>query len=495
MNKDLTEVHKTSTIIYKLRSLFIRRGFFISAGISGVIIALFLLLSPFCFHWFLFPVWMCGTIVGADVVDWIQGRMDVLDPRGVVSVIGFHFFFLAPLLHVYWERWIMYVEHPSDWRVWLGAMAVLNAFGLFLYLSSRLYFIERKRYGNATTWQIIPNRLYLMSVMLFFVACSVQIYIYSMHDGILGFMNSFTRRQLEFEGLGWMLMIAESAPKFAIIAWAVYANCRKYKPSLSVIIVVLVFYFILTLFFGGLRGSRSNIIWALFFAVGVIHLYVRPIPRKIAFGGIVFLIFFMYLYGFYKAQGVEVFYQIQQGQTLNEFEEDSGRNISSLLLGDLARSDVQAFILYRQISDANVKYGYGRSYMGALALLIPKSMWPERPPTKVKEGTQIQYGANSYVPSSWVSSRVYGLAGEWMLNFGPALVPLSFIFLGLLVGLVGNAFLTWPPSDARWLLYPLLVNLCFVVLVGDSDNVIFFLVKNCLIPIVVIKLSVKKLLL
>jgi len=133
--------------------------------------------------------------------------------------------------------------------------------------------------------------------------------------------------------------------------------------------------------------------------------------------------------------------------------------------------------------------------MGALALLIPKSMWPERPPTKVKEGTQIQYGANSYVPSSWVSSRVYGLAGEWMLNFGPALVPLSFIFLGLLVGLVGNAFLTWPPSDARWLLYPLLVNLCFVVLVGDSDNVIFFLVKNCLIPIVVIKHSVKKLLL
>src|SRR5207244_4309581 len=71
------------------------------------------------------------------------------------------------------------------------------------------------------------------------------------------------------------------------------------------LVLVLVVYLVLKMFFGGLRGSRSNTIWGMFWAVGLIHLYVRPFPRILVVVGIVGLVGFMYFYGLYKAAGLQ----------------------------------------------------------------------------------------------------------------------------------------------------------------------------------------------
>src|SRR5205814_3615915 len=105
------------------------------------------------------------------------------------------------------------------------------------------------------------------------------------------------------KGWGWIFMVSESFPVLAMILFAVCASRSAAARSWLVIVAVLLGYFLLRIFFGGLRGSRSNTIWGLFWAAGIIHFWIRPITRRFVFAGLGFLVLFMYLYGFYKGLG------------------------------------------------------------------------------------------------------------------------------------------------------------------------------------------------
>ncbi len=79
-----------------------------------------------------------------------------------------------------------------------------------------------------------------------------------------------------------------------------------------------------------------------------------------------------------------------------------------------------------------------------------------------------------------------------MLNFGPLAAALAFAILGCFVQRVRHMLTTLRPEDARFLLYPVLINLSFVLLVSDSDNVVFFFLKNGALPFLVIALSARR---
>ena len=80
-----------------------------------------------------------------------------------------------------------------------------------------------------------------------------------------------------------------------------------------------------------------------------------------------------------------------------------------------------------------------------------------------------------------------------MLNFGPVAVPLAYLVWGFVVGRVRRFMLTLESVDDRLLLLPFLINLCFVVLIFDSDNLLFLLIKNGSVPFAVLALSSAKL--
>jgi hypothetical protein len=241
----------------------------------------------------------------------------------------------------------------------------------------------------------------------------------------------------------------------------------------------------LKMLFGGLRGSRSNTIWGVLWAVGIIHLWIRPLSKRFIVAGVCALIAFMYVYGFYKELGRDFFAAYEPGVVDDRRTAD--RTFDGMLLGDLGRADVQAFLLYRLSTGAGeYVYVLGRTYLGTLALLIPRRVWPERPPTKVKEGTEAQFGVGSYDEEEWSSSRVYGLAGETMLNFGPFAVPFAYLLFGLVVGRLQRFLWRARAGDARLLLYPLALILCFSILHADSDNLLFMLIKEGLVPIFVV---------
>ena len=469
---------------------------FISFFICSLIVLWCLQTSVQFEHWFVIPVTLSGIVIGIDTVNWFRGHLNIFDPIGIIGVLGFHFFFLAPILHVSWDSWLEpWYQYPPDWRPWLGGMAILNLLGLLIYRHSRNLILKPpKNQSGLTIWRINPERFRPILNFSMMLSAGLQILVYIQFGGIMGYITSATNPEeaSKFEGTGLVFLFSESFPILAMMAFANYAQRDKRMQSWRILIIVLLLFLVLQIFFGGLRGSRANTIWALFWASGIIHFKIRPITKKEIAFGLVFLLFFMYLYGFFKAGGVDALKTALQGQEARvQLEEKSGRTWQDLVLGDLGRSDVQAFTLYRlMIPKSDYEYAWGETYLAATTILIPKFLIPNKPfKHKTMLGTELFFGKGSYIPKEWAISKVFGIAGEAMLNFGPFVVPLAFIPLGILVGWIQRCLFTWKSFDSRLLLMPMLVNLCFAVLVGDCDNVIFFLVKNSGLPSFVIFLS------
>ena len=469
-------------------------SFYIASCACVLIFTGFVLTSDQLQHWFVIPIMMCGVIIGSDAVEWMRGRMNLFDPAGLLGLLGFHFFFLAPLLHVMWDQWMPYIDPPADWRPWLGGMAILNCLGLFIYRFSRgshhniLTHVARRE----PIWQVAPKKFTLVISLALVITGLLQIFVYQQLGGIEGYISAYTESRetaldSRFKGMGLLFTVSESFPILAMMAFAMYAREHRSARSWTILATVLLGYFVLLMLFGGLRGSRSNTLYSLFWGVGMLHLLVRPVSKKILAIGLIFLLSFMYVYGFYKESGIKALIAFEGQSSLTDMEHKTGRTFHSMLLGDLGRSDVQAFLLYRLwLSPTNYDYAWGRTYIGTAAILVPRAFWSDRPPTKVKEGTEAMFGRGSYHSERWQSAHVYGLAGETILNFGALAVPFAFIVLGLVVKKVRLALATLDVHDLRRLLIPFLVILTVNILTSDSDNLLWFIVKFSVVPFLVI---------
>jgi len=466
----------------------------VSLAICTTVTALFWAIESRIRHWFVVPVVLCGTLVGADALPWLRGKRDLFDPVSILSVLGVHFFFVAPLLHVYWDYWMSQVVPPPDWRPWLGLMATINVVGLLFYRSI-IAARDSQPIGRVKVWRVERLRFISIGLLLFVFTSALQIWVYVTNGGLSGYMNAVTNDGLEaFAGMGWLFVISESAPIIAMMVYAVAAERNAFLRRPTTIGVALLVFFILSLLFGGLRGSRSNTVWAMFWAAGIVHYRIRTLSRRIATVGIAGLLMFMYLYGFYKNVTFDEAIRAMNGsEDRQELESRTGRTTEALLLADLARSDVQAFELYRLTGVPDeYEYGWGRSYVGDVSVLIPEAMWPSRPQTKIVEGTNLLFGSNSFRRGAFVASRVYGITGELMLNFGAFAAPVAFVLLGLCVRSTDKALRRWPAVDARWLIAPVLVNLCFAILIGDGDNLVFFIIKSLLVPSLLLLMSTRR---
>lgn len=465
----------------------------ISAYVCVLTLTIFVALSDQFWHWFIVPVVMSGILIGIDAVDWVRGRVDLFDPIGLSGAFGWFFFFFAPLLTVATGYWLVYVEPPAERREWLGWMALLNLLGLIVYRGVRLIYFQRER-RITTFWAIDPKRFYVLGAVALVVTALLQTYVYLSLGGIQGFIEAATDQRairLNLQGFGQIFMVSESFPIIALMMFILYAWNQKsliYR-SWLVLGMVLLIYFLLKIYFGGLRGSRNNTIWGLFWAIGLIHFWIRPITRKVVLIGLIFLVIFMYIYGFYKNAGLDVMRLIEDPTARVELERETRRDFTTLLLGDLGRSDVQAFLLYQLARpDSDYEYALGRTYVAAFAVLVPRSVI-ERMPSKTFEGTEALYGKGSYIPIDFEASQLYGIAGEAMLNFGFVAVPFAFIFFGLANCSVRRWLFGLTPGDARLLFYPFLVLFCFYMLACDLENIVFDVIKNIAIPLGITLLS------
>jgi hypothetical protein len=423
-------------------------------------------------HWFLIPVMACGILAGVDVVRWLRGHLDLFDPKTIIACLAFYGFFAAPILHVAWDRfgagYDMFLW--GDWRPWLGMMASLNAIGLLAYRIAHNWVFAATR-PSSTRWAINEKKFYpVFAVALLISACGVTTYLWQL-GGILGELEAYEVNQEAFAGKGWLLMLAWPLAILSFIVlvftWTEYQ--KKIRHGLTIGLLFLsvagLGHFVLM----GWHGSRSATIWALFWMAGIVHYYFHKISPKVMAPGVILIIGFMYFYGFYKERGRAGFEVLNSPSTWLE-PKGYQRDLKGLLLGDLARADTTAFILHNLIKDSgDYDYRWGLTYAGGLSILIPKTVWRDRPDYKVEAGTEAQLGKST----PWVSTRVYGLAGEALLNFGPAGVVPAFAIYGGLLGWYRQKFSRWDPSDARMFLAPFWAMLFAFAFVGDSDNLVF----------------------
>jgi hypothetical protein len=456
--------------------------------VLAVILTLMILAPEKMYHWFLIPVGGCGILILPDAIRWLRREYDTFDPKGIIGLLGVHFFLLAPLLFVFLDLEMLYVSNPVDWRLWIGYAALLNFWGLLIY---QLFAgMSQGPSSQKKLWTLEPWRFWLFTALFMLVAGACQLFFLANVGGVAGLIEETTARSGVFVGNGWLVMFGESLPILFFFA-ATYLHQKKWlKASPLIIILILLFFIVFQFFLAGLRGSRCTTIYAVFWATGIIHYLWRPIrPRQIMISLIPVFIF-MVLYGFYKDLGIRVLDLASGEVSYHEIQSEApDRGVLPTLFIDFSRVDAQAYLVYKLSGPEGYQPAYGRTYLGDLSILIPRSLWPDRPPTKVKEGTEILYGPVAYQPNSFESSYVYGLMGESLLNYHFVGVPIAFGVWGFLVSRVRYWLRNLPPGDARRLLAPLLVLTVVTILSSDLDNITFNLIKNGFVPFLVVVLG------
>ena len=188
-------------------------------------------------------------------------------------------------------------------------------------------------------------------------------------------------------------------------------------PALTVTIIVVS---LLIFFFGGLKGSRANTLFSIFWVTGMIHFTIRPLSKKVLLSGLAVVTFLGFAYTVvYKAGGSRSLNLFQRGADLEVLQRKTGRSTEGMVLGDLGRSDIQAFLLRQSLNrDFDYDFAMGRTYYATFCRIIPSFVWHNRPELKIVEGTEMQWGKGTYDPVNRKASNVYGLAGEADADFG-----------------------------------------------------------------------------
>jgi hypothetical protein len=427
------------------------------------------------------------------MVKWMTNRLDLYDATGLIALLGYHFFFIAPLLMVTWEYRMKYLpDQPEDYRDWLGVMAILNVAGLLLYKGAIHYLKTaqtRRTTVSAARWQIAPGRFWVLWMLFLILSCGAQASIFVAFGGVRGYIATYSQWLAGhdmFQGWALLFAVAESLPVLLTMGLAVY--WRKQRTNGWIITASVLALACLILVTGGLRGSRSNVIWSLFWVLGIIHFYVKRLPRALGPIALCLLYAFVSVYAAYKQHGGQLLDRIAASGDYSTVS-GSTEGPATVLVGDFSRCDVQAYLLFKLVKENAFQYAHGASYLGAITMIVPRSLWQDRPATIARWTTDVEYGEGAYQASSIRSSRVYGIAGEAMLNFGPAGVLIAYIVLGLLTAMLHGVISRLSPGDGRWLIAPFLINLLFLLLLNDSDNATFYLIKYGLMPICLVLLS------
>jgi hypothetical protein len=435
-------------------------------------------------HWYLIPVMACGVLSGVDIVRWCRGRLDLFDPKTLVGCLAFYGFFIAPLLNVAWDTYgVGDLILWGDWRPWLGAISALNAVGLVAYRLASNWAFAKSHISNVR-WELDSKKFYPIFALALCISCvGATVFIWQL-NGISGVIEAYENNQEAFLGKGWLLLFAWPLVVLSFII-IVYAWTNREKVGRRYLIGGMAFlsvagiaHFLLL----GWYGSRGTTIWALFWMAGTIHYRFRQLPQKMMALGIIFLIAFMYFYGFYK-ENKTASLQVLRSPSL--WFEPAGyqRDFKFLLLGDLARADSNASILHNLVKDAgDYDYRWGLTYAAAFTILIPRNFWPDRPEVRVDAGSEALWGKGN----SLRSSRLYGLGGEALLNFGPWGIAPMFALFGLIMGWYRRKLTSWNKLDARMFLAPFFTSIVVRALVYDSDNLVFSTVVEGTLVVVAI---------
>ena len=457
-------------------------------------------MDPRLLHWFAVPVIVSGIVIGPDVSRWMSKRYDLFDVRALISLFGVMYFFLAPLLLVFWDAG---VEPPycgtyvSDYRPYLGVVASLHLIGLILFYKIEAWASAKPFRHPPKQWVRTPgNTAFYLALFVFICFCG-HLYWMIKTGGVMTRLD-YDDRYLK-SGQGFWRLFAYALPIIATIFATVLRKTYKHKASFIVAIVILVLAFAWSFIFFGLAGSRSNTIWPFLWILMIIHYFWRRIPLSAVVLGFFLFAVFMFGYTFYKWGGVKQIESIVS-QGIGSISSEIPQRIQKTVVGDMSRSYVQAYQAYVLIDHPyQYQLRWGKTIYGDIAVQFPRWIWLNEYngwaySGKVKAGTDMMMGPGHLDPDvPYTQSRFqYGLSGQMMMNFGLISIPVGFALWGWLVGKYRRWISGMQVGDMRYFIVPPLSMMLFLVLMYDFGNLITFAIFRLALPLVIIFLCAKR---
>ncbi len=431
-------------------------------------------------HWFIFPLIPCGVLIGVDAVGWFRGKYDLFDPKALLGLLGLHFFFVSQLLVIVWDIHTMKTAVLlDDYRPWIGLLSIFNAIGLIIYrVVEKAVSCRQYNHSTARVWIADGSRWGLILAISIIIAFGAQAYLV-FKLGYVGRISYDIYERWEVKGgTGVFRLLGKSAPIFLMIFLTLIRSKTAKRESGALLTYILMgFMVVVTLLCGGMVGSRGATVWNMFWIVGIAHFFWKRFTVKEAVLGLCALIMFMNIYGFFKHLGIEGL-QILKSEGWAVAAQESGISTKGILVGDLSRSDVNAYMAYVLVKKPyDYDYRWGKTIWGDILLQFPIWIYPNHynrlgAGGKMIAGTDIMMGRGYLKPNDpFTRSRyVYGLTGQVMLNFGILPIPLAFILLGYCVGRFRRAFLNWKPYDMRLFITPVIIYLLIMLLTNDFNN-------------------------
>lgn len=380
-------------------------------------------------------------------------------------------FLVIPVAHVYFD-YLPFALRSYDVPSIFANLIILNAVGLvFANLGFALV-------RDVRLPAIEYDRKRLMMVAGGFVSVGAVAWVFALNPGML-YVDDMLLRDGSISVT--LYIFSGAVPMLIAIAAVAYFRDRPftdiYKWSLFIGLVIL------AVILGGMRGNRSSIIIIVSSCLIWIHLFLRPFKwRELAAIGITGFLFIL-AYGRYKYGGLGAV--IGTDPKAIEYANSMLDPLRILLL-DLGRAEVQAVIFDNFRQGHFVPRYNGETYIRAFTQVLFESWEPDwlRPKTVV--GPLAQYVAGS----ARLGSRIYGLTGEAILNFGYLAIPVVFFLYGLV-----HAFLLAALNrmkGALVFLAPLAIMLPVVLLFVDLDNLVVFFVVYWALPIFVVATSLRR---
>jgi hypothetical protein len=270
-----------------------------------------------------------------------------------------------------------------------------------------------------------------------------------------------------FRGLGVVQAFANTSPLWVFVCLTV----RRRRNWLFTLLA-FVQLGVLGWLSAGIAGSRQGIVFVLVFALFIYHGFVQPISAaKARLFGLGVLLAGILLIPLKLGLGYS-----ELGKLPERFAEQRDLDLSmgplsSFLFRDLSRFDVQT-VAINEISKPAYTLAMGRSFVGALASIIPSAVWQDKPDTFAEEKTDIVKAVERGTLEK--TTLLFGMPGEFLVNFGLAGFVLSFLipaWLLVIVNAVANASRRWTALAA--VLWPM----PFLYFLFDSNVLVYYTIR------------------
>lgn len=432
---------------------------------------------------YIYPiVFFYSLVVAFPLADAISGRRDIFDPVSMLSLFSLHFLIFSPLYQVS-EGYYPYLNWSSVNASYVGTWFLIASLAVFCLLVPA-YVLSRDIYFNKNIISIeCQDADVLGRILNFFIAFSAIVKIYTLIHlgGFSGIAAAYTDR-LEFgvssynplKGIGALVYVGDALPVLIMIKiMLIWPRAR-----LGLILALSV---MLSVSLVGWYGSRSNIIYSVFFVFVYIHFLNKKLGVKWMLSAFLGLVVVMNAMIVYKFGGLDAIFDSNVRKEAF-YKRGIDNPLAFVAVRDFGRMDVQT-IAVTEVLAYDYPLALGRSYLGGVTSIVPSAIFPSRPENFTREKTEIIFpGATS--SDDFETTLVFGGIGEAFVNFGFYSLFL-FIALGFFMAKM-SIFYQRATKLRQVIVLPVISLLPVAFLIYDSNSLMYFFAQFALFPLLLV---------